>query len=136
MKRIKDFFQQLPIKLSYSSFCYAVQKLGSPQLALAHYQDPKNAQRVYNKQNYKQLDKYQKISRSKGLNANYIHYWAEQLETSKDVIAEEVLRDDFDQPFRDKYVYKSHEDKVKTSLNKQNIFLKMRLKSYDFLRDI
>lgn len=128
MKFTKDFFNQLEINLSYASFCSAVKKLGSPQLALEYYQQPKNQERVFNKQNYNTYDKYQKIARSNGLSTNYIYYWAEHLETSKDVIANEVLSGDKDHMYRDAYQYKSSEEKRKIALANQHKFLKIKFR--------
>lgn len=128
MKFIKEFFNQLEIDLSYASFCSAVKKLGSPQLALEYYQQPENQERVFNKQNYNTYDYYQTIARSHGLSYNYIHDWAEQLETSKDVIANEVLAGDKDHMYRDAYQYKSAEEKIRIALSNQHKFLKIKFR--------
>lgn len=128
MKRIKDFFKQLDIKLSYTSFCATVSRLGSPQLALAHYQNPVVKQKVLNKQHYTSYDKYQKIAKEHGLSINYIHYWAEQLETTKDIIAKEVTLGDYDHPFKNAYLYKSFEEKKALAIKNQPKFLRFKFR--------
>jgi hypothetical protein len=128
MKHIKDFFKKLEIKLSYGSFCAAVRRLGSPQLALAHYQNPVVQQKVSNKQNHQSFDKYQRLARENGLQTNYISYWANKLETTKDIIADEIRNGDFDQPYKDAYLYKTHEEKLYIAKTKQPTFLRFKFK--------
>lgn len=128
MKHIKEFFQKLDIQLSYSAFCATVYKLGSPQLALAHYQNPIVQQKVMNKQTHQSYDKYQRLARANGLQTNYINYWASKLETTKDIIADEIRAGDFDQPYKDAYLYKTHEEKLAIAKTKQPLFLRFNFK--------
>ena len=131
MKLIK-FFQQLKISISYSAFCSMVKALGSPQLADGYYNNTSNIAKVLNKQQGAlpdvAYDKYQKLAKSHGLNVNYIAHWARQLETTKDIIAEEVKSGDYEHSFKDSYLYKSHDERKKISLSNQHLFFKVRLK--------
>lgn len=130
--KLTEFFQQLKISISYSAFSSMVKTLGSPQLACNYYNNYSNIAKVLNKQqgalHATAYDKYQRLAKSHGLNVNYIEHWAVQLETNKDIIAEEIKGGDYEHSFKDLYLYKSHNEKKKVALSNQHLFFKVRLR--------